>query len=161
MRMGRFLGGYAILLTVPLLLATTDARANIRPVDVQTNITTAGSPMSGSTSGSTLTEQCGSYRTAYDRTYCVTKLFLKSDQELNTVYGKLESAVAGDTRQGLVQVQRDWIRYRDHACEAGAGSIDVVCSYHVNHARTDYLRDRLRECKAGHCDKTLIVRKSW
>lgn len=157
MRVRRFPGVFMSLLTVPLLLAMTDARANIKPVDIQTNITTAGTR----TSGSALTEQCGSYRTPYDRTYCVAKLFMRSDQELNTVYGKLESAVTGDTRQGLVQVQRGWIKYRDRACEAGAGSIDVVCSYHVNRARTDYLRDRLRECEAGRCDKALIVRKSW
>lgn len=105
--------------------------------------------------------ECDRYRTSYDQTYCLAKLFLESDNELNSVYKDLNKLIKAPVKQQLVATQRDWIRYRDATCEPSAGTINVDCNYRVNRERTEYLRDRLRECKVGTCRGALIGAASW
>jgi|GEM_PF-250865 len=104
--------------------------------------------------------ECDRYPSSYDKTYCFAKLFLASDQELNTVYNQLRGVLKADVKQQLKDTQLEWMKYRDATCSAG-GTIDVDCNYRVNHDRTEYLRDRLRECKAGTCRNDMITSKSW
>ena len=106
-------------------------------------------------------DACDHYKTSYDRTYCMSKLFVESDKELNTVYKELTATLSGKTRQGLVQTQRQWMSYRDNSCEPESGTINVDCNYRVNREHTEYLRDRLRECKTGNCRADMITRSSW
>jgi uncharacterized protein YecT (DUF1311 family) len=61
----------------------------------------------------------------------------------------------------LMKTQRAWIKYRDNVCQKEAGTIDVDCNYQVNKERSEYLRDRARECKTGTCRDDMIVNKSW
>lgn len=105
--------------------------------------------------------ECDKYTTSYDGTYCMSKLFVESDKELNVVYKELHADLKGPVQKSLTSVQRDWIKYRDRACQPESGTIDVGCNYEVNRKRTEYLRDRLRECKAGTCRDDLIGTKSW
>jgi uncharacterized protein YecT (DUF1311 family) len=105
-------------------------------------------------------DNCKDPRSAYDRTYCAAKLFLESDKELNDVYKELKALLKPDVQKKLTQVQRDWIKYRDGQCEEG-GAIDVDCNHKVNVARIDYLRERLREAKAGQARPDLIEKPSW
>lgn len=104
--------------------------------------------------------ECQNPKTSYDRTYCMAKLFMESDNELNAVYKELKNSLKKDLQQKLTEVQREWIKYRDSSCES-AGAINVKCNYDVNRDRTEFLRDRLRECKTGHCREDLIGQKSW
>ncbi|MBO7380271.1 MAG: DUF1311 domain-containing protein [Neisseriaceae bacterium] len=104
---------------------------------------------------------CDRYNTSYDRTYCLSKLFVESDKELNEVYKELRQKLDGGTREKLKQTQLSWIQYRNNRCETQPGTINVDCNYEVNKTRTEYLRDRLRECKTGACDKNAIVRANW
>ncbi|MBR7001523.1 MAG: DUF1311 domain-containing protein [Neisseriaceae bacterium] len=108
-----------------------------------------------------LGDPCSRYNTSYDRTYCLSKLFVESDNELNEVYKELRQKIDGGTREKLKQTQLSWIKYRNNRCETQPGTINVDCNYEVNRVRTEYLRDRLRECKTGACDKNAIVRPSW
>lgn len=103
---------------------------------------------------------CKNPKTSYDRTYCIAKLFLESDNELNDVYKQLKATISKDAQGKLTAVQREWISHRDATCESG-GTINVQCNFDVNKARTEYLRDRLRECKTGHCQDDKIAAKSW
>lgn len=105
--------------------------------------------------------ECDRYRTSYDQTYCMSKIFLESDKELNSVYKDLRNIIGSPTKQELVKTQRSWITYRDNACQPQSGTINVDCNYRVNKQRVDYLRDRLRECKAGTCRNDMITRPSW
>jgi len=105
--------------------------------------------------------ECNKYTTSYDKTYCFSRLFVESDKELNVVYKELHAEIKDATKQALTSTQRNWIKYRDHACQPEAGSIDVSCNYDVNRKRAEYLRDRLRECKSGTCRDDMIGSKSW
>jgi uncharacterized protein YecT (DUF1311 family) len=111
-------------------------------------------------SGLSAEDSCKEPKTSYDRTYCAAKLFLESDQELDTVDKELKALLKPDVQKKLVQVQRDWIKYRDNQCESN-GTIDVDCNHNVNVARIDYMRERLRECKAGQARPDLIEKQSW
>jgi len=104
--------------------------------------------------------ECDKYTTSYDKTYCFAKLFMESDKELNDAYKELRGLVKDDVKQGLTQTQRDWIKFRDTTCESD-GAIEVDCNYRVNRERTEYLRDRARECKTGNCRNDMINQKSW
>ncbi len=105
--------------------------------------------------------ECDKYKTSYDVTYCYSKLFVESDKELNSVYNDLKGVLKDDMKKKLTETQRGWIKYRNSACEEAPGTINVDCNYKVNRDRTEYLRDRLRECKAGTCRNDMIVKKTW
>lgn len=105
--------------------------------------------------------ECDKYTTSYDQTFCFSKLFVESDKELNTAYKELRALLKPNIKQALTVTQRNWIIYRDNACQPVQGTIDVNCNYQVNRDRTYYLQDRLRECKAGTCRNDMIAKPSW
>lgn len=105
-------------------------------------------------------DECRQYNTSYDKTYCMAKLFLEADKELNVVYKDLQATIKGDIKKALTETLREWIKYRDQSCEK-RGAINVGCNFEVNRNRTEYMRDRLRECRAGTCRTELVTKKSW
>ena len=105
--------------------------------------------------------ECDKYKTQYDQTYCFVKLFMESDKELNTVYKELTGKISKSAKPSLKETQRNWMQYRDSTCQSQPGTILVDCNYKVNRERTDYLRDRLRECETGTCRDDMIGNKSW
>ncbi len=105
--------------------------------------------------------ECDKYPSGYDQTYCFSKLFVESDKELNSVYKDLRGLIGEAARKQLADVEKDCMKYRDQTCQPSPGTIDVDCNYQVNRKRTEYLRDRLRECKAGLCRPEMIGSKSW
>jgi len=105
--------------------------------------------------------ECDKYTTSYDRTYCFSKLLVESDKELNEVYKQLKPGLKPDQKRKLTEIQREWMKYRDNTCQEEPGTIIVNCNYYVNKARTEYLRDRLRECRTGNCRDDMIAKKSW
>lgn len=104
--------------------------------------------------------ECDRYQTSYDRTYCMSKISAEADNELNIVYKQLRSVINAATKKQLVYVQRDWLKYRNATCE-NSGTIDVNCNYRLNKERTEFLRDRLRECRAGTCRASAILNTYW
>ncbi len=105
--------------------------------------------------------ECDKFKSPYDVTYCYCKLFIESDKELNTVYKELKDGLKEEMKKKLTDIQRDWMKYRDNVCQDKPGTIDVDCNYKVNKERTEYLRDRSRECKTGSCRDDMISKKSW
>lgn len=105
--------------------------------------------------------ECDKYKTSYDRTYCYSRLFMESDKELNEVYKDLRDTLRDSVRRQLTETQRAWMKHRDQVCQPESGTINVDCNYDLNRKRSDYLRDRLRECRAGTCREELIAAPSW
>jgi uncharacterized protein YecT (DUF1311 family) len=103
---------------------------------------------------------CTNPKTNYDKTYCIAKLFVESDTELNVVYDELKTALTPNASKVLLTAQRKWLKFRDNNCSDKDG-IMVDCNYHVNKYRTEKLRDRLRECKTGHCQDNLLSVEDW
>jgi uncharacterized protein YecT (DUF1311 family) len=104
--------------------------------------------------------ECGNYKTSYEQTFCLAKLILKSDNELNQVYSELMKKIKPDLQEKLKSVETDWIEYRNTSCSESC-SIEMTCSSRVNRERIKYLQARLRECKAGSCNNDAIAAASW
>lgn len=104
---------------------------------------------------------CNKYNTSYDKTYCASKMFFESDNELNKVYKQLNKYIDKKTANNLKLVQREWIKYRNAKCESTPGTIMMDCSYYVNTERAEYLRKRVIECKSGACDNDAIAIRNW
>jgi uncharacterized protein YecT (DUF1311 family) len=105
-------------------------------------------------------DSCANPQTSYDRTYCTAKLFIQADTEMGNVYVDFKKSLNPDQKQKLTQAQRDWIVFRDRACEK-AGMINVTCNYQVLRERMQFLSDRYRECKTGHCREDLMYQENW
>ncbi len=105
-------------------------------------------------------DACKNPKTPYDSTYCTAKLFLESDKELNKVYKELKDSLKKEQKDKLTKSQRKWIEFRDATCSKD-GTINVDCNFQVNKARGEQLRDRLRECKTGHCDEALLFAEDF
>lgn len=94
---------------------------------------------------------------SYAQTDCAAKALLASDKAVKKAYQRLKKQLSPEIAKGLAQTQQDWQRHRDMAC--GKGNIE--CHYRANRERTQYLQDRLKECKAGACQINAITRQSW
>jgi len=106
-------------------------------------------------------EGCKNPKTPYDQTYCTAKLFLESDNELNESFKELKGHLKKkEASQQLIKVQRKWIEFRNQNCSQ-AGSINVACNFEVNKNRTDFFRNRARECKVGHCREDLMFTETF
>ena len=105
-------------------------------------------------------DSCANPQTSYDRTYCMAKLFVEADTEMGKAYTQLKSSLKPEQKQKLTQAQRDWIAFRDHACEKN-GTINVACNYEVLRERMQFLNDRYRECKTDHCREDLLYQENW
>ncbi len=103
---------------------------------------------------------CTTPRSQYDKVYCVAKLFVQSDTDLNDTYKNLTKLLTPKTKQKLVKVQRNWIKFRDDSCMDNDG-LNVECNYQINKARVTYLEDRLRECKIEHCQENLLTDENF
>ena len=96
----------------------------------------------------------------YDSTYCMAKLFVESDNELNDAYKNLSALLNSEQKKKLIGAQRSWIKYRNAKCSDG-GTIMVDCNYEVNKNRTKFLLDRFTECKIGSCKNDLLGNENF
>lgn len=124
-------------------------------------ITAAVATLFLATAANAIETNCDKYTGTYDRTYCLSKLFVDSDGELNEVYKDLRERLDDNGKSALKKAEIKWLKYRTGRCETSPGTIDVRCSYEVNVERANYLRDRIRECRSNHCDNAAVGRQSW
>lgn len=107
---------------------------------------------------------CDKQPTAYDRSFCSSKLLYQSDQDLNKQYQELRKLITPKAKEQLKQTQREWIAYRNDICFERRRTEDVLdtsCAADLNRARASYLQERVQECRAGMCDNEAIARESW
>jgi len=88
--------------------------------------------------------------TDYDRGYCLQKVFTEADKELNINYKKLMPMLNKEGKSKLKRDEMGWIRDRDNACQSG-NTTDLQCEINYTIDRTNFLRDRIRECKSSGC----------
>ena len=98
---------------------------------------------------------CEKPAAGYDTTYCMAKLFVESDNELNDAYKNLSVLLNPEQKKKLIGAQRSWIKFRNVKCSDG-GTIMVDCNYSVNKNRTKFFLDRITECKIGSCKNDLL-----
>ncbi|WP_367111639.1 lysozyme inhibitor LprI family protein [uncultured Psychrobacter sp.] len=91
----------------------------------------------------------------FDGLYCLTKVYLEADKELNSSYGKLVKRLNSQQKTTLKRGQLAWIRARNDQCSYYDNSngffVNMDCATDMTTERVNFLNDRLRECNAGSC----------
>lgn len=71
-------------------------------------------------------EDCSDLPTQMDMTLCAGRAYEAADAELNTLYGRIKTALAAspEIRDRLVAAQRAWVSFRDAECTFTAAGVE-------------------------------------
>ena len=97
---------------------------------------------------------CDKPRNDFDDLYCLNKVYLEADKELNKNYGELVRMLDADGKKALKSGQLAWIRSRNEECSysnAKGFYVNLVCATDTTVERGRFVSDRLRECKSAGC----------
>ena len=113
----------------------------------------------GLMSVSVLADNCDNARNTFDEFYCKDKLYQQADKDLNKAYGELMNALPSASKKTLKSVQLEWMRARDSQCiEERDDEIVLLvnCRLRKTINQTNFLQDRLRECKSTGCQPSRL-----
>lgn len=99
-------------------------------------------------------DNCNNPRDDFDGLYCLNKVYLQADKDLNTAYKKLKKLLKKKDRRTLKNRQKKWIRGRNSRCSfkrKGMFFVSLSCTTKTTISRTNQLTNRIRECKATGC----------
>ena len=90
----------------------------------------------------------------FDGLYCLTKVYLEADKDLNNSYAKLTKRLNTSQKSKLKRGQLAWIRERNDQCSYNNNEgffVNMDCATRTTTERVNFLNDRVRECAAGSC----------
>lgn len=99
-------------------------------------------------------DNCDNIKEGFDGLYCLQKVFFQADKELNDSYKKLNSMIDASTKKKLKASQLDWIQERNSECswkDERGSFVNMECAKDKTVSRTNFLNDRIRECKSTGC----------
>jgi len=97
---------------------------------------------------------CSNPSSDFDQVYCLSKLYMQADTDLNTAYKQLLPKLDNEGRAALRKSELAWIKQRNGQCAEKRGDdilVNLDCTVAQTVARTNWLGDRLRECGAAGC----------
>ena len=107
-----------------------------------------------------LVDNCDTARNTFDEFYCKDKLYIQADKDLNKAYGDLMKALPSASKKTLKSVQLEWMRGRDSQCIEERDDeivLCVNCRLRKTVEQTNFLQDRLRECKSTGCQPSRLT----
>ena len=90
----------------------------------------------------------------FDGLYCLTKVYLEADKELNNSYAKLTKHLNNKQKATLKSGQLAWMRERNDQCSyrrEDSFYVNMDCATRITIKRVNFLNERVRECTAGSC----------
>lgn len=102
---------------------------------------------------------CDKPRDDFDGLYCLNKVYLEADKELNENYKKLQAKLDDEGRATLRNTQRAWIEERNTDCSRREGEkffVNLSCATNTTIARAQFLQDRYRECISAGCQNSKL-----
>lgn len=106
-------------------------------------------------SGSALAgEACDKPRDDFDGLYCLSKIYQEADKELNSNYKTLVPLLSGEGKIQLKSTQLDWQKSRNSECSRREGKsflINLRCATETTISRSQFLQNRIRECRSSGC----------
>ncbi len=99
-------------------------------------------------------DNCDKPKNDFDDLYCMNKIFLQADKDLNKSYKKLRKHLKKKGKRKLKYSQRAWISDRNETCSLKKGIffyVSIDCTAIMTIERTTFLANRIRECKATGC----------
>lgn len=97
---------------------------------------------------------CNNPRNSFDDLYCLNKVYIQADKELNSNYQALRKLLDAKGRQLLKQSQIRWIHERDEDCsyyDDRGFFVNLNCATNTTIERAHFLADRKRECVSSGC----------
>lgn len=102
---------------------------------------------------------CDKPRDDFDGLYCLNKVYLEADKELNENYKKLTAKRDDEGKATLRNTQRAWIEERNADCSRREGQkffVNLSCATNTTIARAQFLQDRYRECVSAGCQNSKL-----
>lgn len=90
----------------------------------------------------------------FDGLYCLNKIYLEADNELNINYKSLVPLLNAEGKSSLKRGQLAWIEQRNSSCsrrEPEGFYVNLDCASRTTIERSEFLQDRIRECKSSGC----------
>ena len=104
-------------------------------------------------------DNCDKPRDDFDGLYCMNKIYMKADEDLNASFKELKGLLKPDEKKVLISTQLKWIEDRNTSCsiknEKGFW-VNLGCVKDTTINRTNILNDRIRECKATGCQPSKL-----
>ncbi|KAF0812986.1 hypothetical protein IGB42_02382 [Andreprevotia sp. IGB-42] len=97
---------------------------------------------------------CDKPKDDFDGLYCLNKVYLQADKDLNEVYGKLVKQLDADGKAALKKGQLAWISNRNSECsykDAKGFYVNLDCATRTTTERVQFLTERSRECSSAGC----------
>lgn len=104
-------------------------------------------------------DNCDKPRDDFDGLYCLNKVYIESDKELNVAYKELRTYLTKKEKSQLKNTQVDWIESRNSECSFIKDDmffVSLSCTTDATIDRTNTLKDRIRECKATGCQPSKL-----
>jgi uncharacterized protein YecT (DUF1311 family) len=97
---------------------------------------------------------CDHPQNNFDGLYCMNKVYLQADKELNEAYGKLAKKLDAGAKKSLKTGQLKWMEDRNGSCSFSDEKgfyVNMQCATDKTVTRVQFLNDRLRECESTGC----------
>jgi uncharacterized protein YecT (DUF1311 family) len=102
---------------------------------------------------------CDKPRNDFDGLYCLNKVYIEADKELNEHYGKLRGLLDEAGKKTLRTGQLRWIEHRNSECSRREGTrffVNLDCAAHTTIDRAQFLQSRIRECNSSGCQNSKL-----
>lgn len=90
----------------------------------------------------------------FDGLYCLNKVYIEADKELNERYKELVPMLDAAGKAALKQGQLAWMKQRNNLCsrrEENEFFVNMNCATSQTIERAQFLQNRIRECKSSGC----------
>lgn len=97
---------------------------------------------------------CDKPKNDFDGLYCLNKIYMQADKELNYSYTSLNALLDVNGKKTLKAKQLIWIKERDDNCsfsDQRGFFVNLECAAHMTKERLQFLNDRKRECESAGC----------
>lgn len=104
-------------------------------------------------------QNCDKPRDDFDGLYCLNKVYIETDAELNQVYKELVPRLPAEGKAKLKETQLAWIEERNSSCSRRIDSgfyVNLACATRVTRNRLQVLQERVRECKSSGCQPSKL-----
>lgn len=109
--------------------------------------------------GTAYADNCNHPRNSFDGLYCLNKVYAQADRDLTVAYKDLRARLKPAARETLKKTEIRWIDARDSQCSwhhNGGFFVNLRCATDMTVQRTNFLNDRIRECKATGCQPSQL-----
>lgn len=106
-----------------------------------------------------LADNCDNPSNDFDGLYCLDKIYLAADKDLNTAYKTLKSQLDGQGKDALGAGELVWMENRDRQCSQRQGGeffVNLDCATKTTIERLHFLQDRIRECTSSGCQNSKL-----